>query len=217
LLLSIAFVLGVSIVITSVILIFPTLTPKPEPRDWNRDPYVHLFHPLPPTPKMNIEELNAFLTNVHNTLILNRKLSTAHFTVVMGNEAADLDSMVCAVLYAYLLQKQQQLHPVDSQIDKHYYIPIINIPQDDFPIHTESVYIFNRVGLDTSKLVFWDTARLQALIEKDVDSPRSPRIELQSVILVDHNIPTGSQQFLSPFIKEVCYWKTKYSSFLASE
>ncbi|MCF6334552.1 MAG: hypothetical protein L3J12_02285, partial [Spirochaetales bacterium] len=75
-------------------------------------------------------------------------------TVVMGNEAADLDSMVSAVSYAwYLYLLDNQLNP----------FPYINIPRADFKLRTEAVYLFEKAGIDIESLLFTDDLDLVKL------------------------------------------------------
>ncbi|KAI8844791.1 hypothetical protein BC829DRAFT_342909, partial [Chytridium lagenaria] len=92
-------------------------------------------------------------------------------TVVIGNEAADLDSMVSAISYAFLKHK--------SKPDRSY-IPVIHVPRKDFSIRTDCTFALSRAfpvaenGDVTSQLTFID--------EIDLDS--IPDLHL---ILTDHN------------------------------
>jgi len=90
--------------------------------------------------------------------------------VVMGNEAADLDSMASAVLYGYLKSK------VDPD-PSHLYIPFAPIPKEDFKLRTEAVYLFKEAGMGQEALVF----------QGEIDLSQLHREGRLSLILMDHN------------------------------
>jgi exopolyphosphatase len=89
-------------------------------------------------------------------------------TFVLGNEAADLDSITSAVLYAYYLNlKGLTANP----------IPLINIPREDFKLRTEAVFLFNHSRVDVDNLIFID----------DIDLIKLKENNYLKLILVDHN------------------------------
>jgi len=88
--------------------------------------------------------------------------------VVMGNEAADLDSMASAVLYAYYLSIAE---PGSTPV------PLVNIPRDDFKLRTEAVFLFKEAGIDVDAMNFAGDVDLTALAADG-------RLGL---VLIDHN------------------------------
>ncbi|KAJ3415549.1 Exopolyphosphatase [Chytridiales sp. JEL 0842] len=83
-------------------------------------------------------------------LAQNLSLSTSPsspVTVVLGNEAADLDSMVSALAYAYLRQTNNTATSTPRS-----YIPLIPIPSSDFSLRSEAVYAFSS-SFPTSSIV----------------------------------------------------------------
>ncbi len=106
--------------------------------------------------------------------------------VVMGNEAADLDSMVSSIVYAYLKGK------TDQENDK-IYIPLINIPLEDFKLRTEAVYLFMEAGIDSKNLFFIDEINIKEIFDKGK----------LKITLVDHNKLSSAQEYLSPCIEEI--------------
>ncbi|TVR69557.1 MAG: hypothetical protein EA427_08045 [Spirochaetaceae bacterium] len=110
---------------------------------------------------------------------LNRYLKSARMAAsgtdpvicVVGNEAADLDSMASAVVYAY--------HRATRGASA---LPLINIPREDFKLRTEAVYLFEKAGVDLQALIFADEIDLGAL-------KSAGRL---SLVLVDHNRPAKS-------------------------
>lgn len=91
-----------------------------------------------------------------------------HFT--LGNEAADLDSMVCAIGWAFLLQHLEK----DNLV-----VPLINIPPEDFALRTDVTWFFGELGLNRDHLVF-----LTPEIYKWILSAQKHQTQFT---LVDHN------------------------------
>jgi exopolyphosphatase len=77
-------------------------------------------------------------------------------TAVTGSSAADLDSVVGSIGYAYLLAREGGLTgPV---------FPYLPIPRADLLLRTEVVHLFERVGLNWENLVFADDIDLEHLL-----------------------------------------------------
>ena len=58
--------------------------------------------------------------------------------IVLGNEACDLDSAVCALVFAHFL-KHQNKHAASI------YMPVLNIAKEDFALKTEVVFFLKRL------------------------------------------------------------------------
>jgi len=97
--------------------------------------------------------------------------------IVIGNEAADLDSMVSAILYGQLATACRA--PAASPV-----VPVVNCPRGDLALRTEAVYLFATLGVDVDALLFIDEVDLEAL-------HRAGRLRLT---LVDHNILSADQE-----------------------
>jgi len=102
--------------------------------------------------------------------------------VVLGNEAADLDSMAAAVGYAYFLSSAGAGEAV--------FVPVINIPRADYKLRTEAAYLFAEAGIPVSLLTFAD--------ELDLDDLAGS--EAAEIVLVDHNVLAAGQQGLAPAV-----------------
>ena len=105
-------------------------------------------------------------------------------TIILGNQAADLDSMVSSILYGFYLSHR---YPEESAL------PVINIPQKDYKLRPEAVYLFNQIGVRAEDLIFIDQVDLDELARKN---------NLR-FILVDHNRLTGAEERLRDFIIEI--------------
>ncbi|MBP7495594.1 MAG: DHH family phosphoesterase [Spirochaetales bacterium] len=90
--------------------------------------------------------------------------------LVMGNEAADLDSMVSSLLYTWLKLKINNDFSVT-------YIPFIPIPREDLGLRREVVYLFQKADVSLENLTFWGEVDFIALGEQG-------RLRL---FLMDHN------------------------------
>ncbi len=95
---------------------------------------------------------------------------------IVGNEAADLDSMASALVYAYFRGST-------AETPDTVFVPLIPIPRDDFKLRTEAVFLFSEAGVDPQWLVFSEDIDLKPLYN-------AGKLELT---LVDHNRPTGAQ------------------------
>ena len=105
-------------------------------------------------------------------------------TVVMGNEAADLDSMASAVLYAYFLSiTEAGSSPV----------PLVNIPRGDFKLRTEAVFLFKEAGIDVDAMTFAGDVDLKVLAAEG-------RL---SLILIDHNKLASGQSDLESSVTAI--------------
>lgn len=87
--------------------------------------------------------------------------------VILGNEAADLDSMVSSITYGYLRSLQ------DAQLLA---LPVMPIPRVDFALRPEAVYLFHEAGVNLDDVVFSDEIDLAHLFATGAE-----------MILVDHN------------------------------
>ncbi len=92
--------------------------------------------------------------------------------LVMGNEAADLDSMASAIAYAYLMAARQS----DKTI-----VPVMPILRADFKLRTEAVYVFSQAGINLNNLVFLDDMNVEEVVKR-----------VTGLVLVDHNKLSGS-------------------------
>ena len=118
----------------------------------------------------NADKLRTYLRSAKDEL---NSAATVH--CVVGNEAADLDSMASAVLYAYYRNETRRS-------ENELYVPVISIPREDFKLRTEAVYLFTEAGLGQELLIFAEDIDLKALYT-------TGRLALT---LVDHNKPTGA-------------------------
>ncbi|CAO0798393.1 unnamed protein product [Mucor circinelloides] len=107
-----------------------------------------------------MSHLETFLDQVHQRLIND---STSKRVIITGNDSADLDSIISALLFAYLSSKQD---------NETLYIPLIKVPKADLALRPELAYVMDLIHLNHQKLVCIDELTLD---------PHA------SVVLVDHN------------------------------
>ncbi len=116
---------------------------------------------------MALHELNQYL--LESKTDINYK-SIDH--LVMGNEAADLDSMASAIAYAYLMAARES----DKTI-----VPVMPILRIDFKLRTEAVWVFGQAGIDLNNLIFLDDMDFEDVVKR-----------VTGLVLVDHNKLSGS-------------------------
>jgi exopolyphosphatase len=107
------------------------------------------------------------LVSLHTYLSVARKNAAVAALVVLGNEAGDLDSMVSAIVYAFLCYQQDGYRSV---------LPVMPIQRADFSLRSEAVYLFQEAGIDPADIIFYDEIDLEALLAGGTE-----------LILVDHN------------------------------
>jgi len=113
-------------------------------------------------------------------------LKEIHF--VMGNESADLDSVVSAIAYAHLLNFENCSQP--HQV----YLPLLNLQRKDFFLRKDIIYLFDLLNISLEDLLFLDDGiPLEVLLRED-------KLRIQ---LVDHNSLNPRQKFLSSVIEGI--------------
>jgi len=125
-----------------------------------------------------IKKLQNYLESSKTSLAKGEKVR-----IVLGNEAADLDSMASAVLYAYC----------KSQAGSISYVPMINIPRADFKLRTEAAFLFAHAGVKTDALLFAEDVNLSALHSLG-------KLEL---VLIDHNKLASVQSSFESAVVEI--------------
>ncbi|MCJ1288175.1 Exopolyphosphatase [Xylographa opegraphella] len=102
-------------------------------------------------------------------------------TLVIGNESADLDSMTCSLLYAYI---RSQAPPKDAFTPL--YIPLVNITADDVSLRPEFSALFPHANISAAHLI------TSADLPIATQSAQLLPPEKTRWILVDHNKLQGT-------------------------
>ncbi|OZJ02362.1 hypothetical protein BZG36_04474 [Bifiguratus adelaidae] len=124
--------------------------------------------------------INAFLAQSKAHLA-----ETTDVCLVIGNESADLDSVISAVTFCFLA------HHLKHSLSAKRYIPIIHIPSQDLHLRPELVYVLEKLGIEPQHLVCLDTlSRAVNGVPKDI-------------ILVDHNKLTKPFEGWSDVVKGI--------------
>ncbi|KAJ4336540.1 Exopolyphosphatase [Ascochyta clinopodiicola] len=123
--------------------------------------------------------LRGFLTHAKSALrsAIN---SNQKVTLVIGNESADLDSMTCQILYAYV----RSMAPPKNAFTP-LYIPVTNMPASGIHMRPEFLAVFKYANIEPTHLITLDD--LPALSE--IQGKLKP--ENTKWILVDHNALQG--------------------------
>lgn len=132
----------------------------------------------PKTAPASSRSLNKFLSRARARVLPPTKSSAPH--VFIGNEGADLDSIVSAIVLAYASESNGAVAET---------VPIINCMRADFHLRGDAFAALSAAGIDTASLVFIDDADILAL-----DG---------GVTLVDHNEPASHQQALASRVRGI--------------
>jgi len=102
--------------------------------------------------------------------------------VVVGNEAADADSIVSSVCLAYIKQLHQQSLGKGDVAVAVQQIPLCSIPRVDLTLRRDVGVLFDMAGLDINDLICLEDCPLSAIL--DVEEPKDVELNLT---LTDHN------------------------------
>lgn len=140
--------------------------------------------------------LRDYLVHARNTAVA----QPAH--IYLGNEAADLDSIVCAIAFAYA-----------NHTDAAPTVPVVNVPREDLPLRRDVMRALTLAGLSATgeQLVFIDDlklvdmlssgARLTLLDHNELCSEQAGLNEYVTGI-VDHHVDAGKHFSASPRVVE---------------
>ncbi|GLE00519.1 hypothetical protein PINS_up009276 [Pythium insidiosum] len=124
----------------------------------------------------SIDQLNAFLHRVRGHVDAIHAAPAAErppIHVFLGNEAADADSIVSSLVYAYLRDQRPQSEPVIA-------VPVLSIPRDELPLRCDVMALFEALGIDASAMVFVD----------EFPWHRQQQLASMRLTLLDHNALT---------------------------
>ncbi|KAJ2357754.1 Exopolyphosphatase [Coemansia sp. RSA 2618] len=141
--------------------------------------------------------MNAFAlfvkTLAANTARLNNlEAHSGAVTLVLGNESADLDSMVSSLALAFALWTPQQAVPP---------IPVINTNRTDMALRPECALLLETTlqqagGRGVADLTFIDDFDLLRVVQQGGGGGLD-------VWLADHNAPSSRQHVLEPFVRGI--------------
>lgn len=135
--------------------------------------------------------MEEFLRSCRRSVLSDRGPGPVH--VVLGNEACDLDSMVCALVYAYFLHKTGLGPGLSPNPNPALVVPVLNIPERDLVLRSDSVALLSKTGLSPNLLLFRDQLDLRGL-------QAGPGLRL---MLVDHNMLPDADSDLEGAVVEV--------------
>lgn len=102
--------------------------------------------------------------------------------VVSGNESCDYDSIVSALVYAHYISTPSTDSDTDVNGDRHSItLPLLQTQRVDFVNRQDAKLLLEELGIDASSLLFLDDVTPEVLMG----------VGELSVVLVDHNSPTG--------------------------
>ena len=132
------------------------------------------------------EFLHTSKTQYEEVLNDSKNSEIIHF--VIGNESADLDSIISSISYAYLLYQENTSNRAEL------YIPLMNIHREEITLRKDILYLFQLFDISIDDLLFLDdNVPLNSLFEQK-------RLRLN---LVDHNVLRPRQEHFSDAIERI--------------
>ena len=129
-----------------------------------------------------LADLNAFLRDTRELVRAgdsNASATAKRVTLVLGNEAADLDSVACAVSLAYAL------HEANDDASRAY-VPVVCVPREDFSLRADARWLLESIGVDVDALTF----------DGEIDFAKTLDDRLR-LVLVDHNALASASAYAS--------------------
>jgi exopolyphosphatase len=115
-------------------------------------------------------------------LKINERLPHKMVHVVLGNQSADMDSIVSAIAFA------------SASRDHGFYVPLINIQSDELSLRRDVLYLFETLGIDRGSILYKeDLPFLQKFAEQGY----------LRVTIVDHNHLAPDQEFLKDYVERI--------------
>jgi inorganic pyrophosphatase/exopolyphosphatase len=103
-------------------------------------------------------------------------------TFVMGNDAADTDSIISSIVFAYICELQSP-----GQC----FVPVIKVQKSDMKMRRETKHLLEEAGIDFEQLIYYS------------DEVHNMITGGKQVILTDHNKPDGPLQDIWHEVKVV--------------
>jgi exopolyphosphatase len=116
-------------------------------------------------------------------LSLPDNLTVIHY--VLGNESADLDSVISSLMYAYLLYENHSKQEL--------YLPLINIKRKELNTRKDLLYLLQLAKISTNHLLFLEEAPFSYLFSR----------RQLCLNLVDHHILRMDQQIFSAAVESI--------------
>lgn len=130
----------------------------------------------------SVREFNSYLRQAKSDLeaVFNKTSTNPHPSVVhvaIGNEAADADSIVSSLVYAYF-KHHSKTHSTSDTADVH--LPVLPIPRDELVLRSDVSSLFKKLQIDQSAILFVNEFPWQHAAFRDGDA------QLR-LTLLDHN------------------------------
>lgn len=151
--------------------------------------------------RSSVASFNEFLRSTRSALTQSPPPAVVH--VFMGNEAADADSIVSSLVYAFMHYQRhsEALH-----------VPVLSIPRAELVLRCDVTALFQELGVDTHALVFVDEfpwglkskVKVTLMDHNALSNKKIPQLgDLRVVEIVDHHSDLG--QHLDAEKREVAF------------
>ena len=121
---------------------------------------------------------------------------TRKLLLCLGNEAADIDSIVSALVLAVACQHGALDHAIPGLSREYVAVPVLGIPAEDFALRQDAVYLLDQLSLSGDMLVYLPSLETEQLARLQSDA----RLALA---LTDHNKLTRGLAHMAPAVVAV--------------
>eukprot|EP00924_Labyrinthula_sp_SR-Ha-C_P008728 snap_masked-scaffold_2-processed-gene-0.28-mRNA-1 protein AED:1.00 eAED:1.00 QI:0/-1/0/0/-1/1/1/0/399 len=128
--------------------------------------------------------INFIKSSLINLTKIRNEGAKKQFFLVFGNEAYDLDSQTCSLIFSYFLSRK---YP------NSYVLPIMNVAENEAQLRKDNFRLLENFGISKQDLIFIDQIPLADWSQ----------LNTCNISIVDHNKLSPKQYFLSPRIKFV--------------
>lgn len=137
-------------------------------------------------------KINSYLKKCLQCLTCTQ-LKSHHLVYIIGNEAADADSIISSITYSYLCNLKNRMHKFDFDMNSStpttapLYIPLVSITTDELKIRPDVMLLLQKFDIDYKDIISIDRiVELTSNLTFVQDAPLDTVIDAK-IILVDHN------------------------------
>lgn len=134
------------------------------------------------------------IRSFHHFLKQTKSDNWPHTHIVLGNESADLDSVVSSLMMAYYKQ-------IASSSAASSHLPVINIPRKELRLRADILFLLDRLRIDQTDLTFINEIDLSdqttnrpsalTLVDHNQLAPHQAHLTKWVITIIDHHIESG--------------------------
>ncbi|QHS73838.1 exopolyphosphatase [Saccharomyces paradoxus] len=149
------------------------------------------------------------------SLPITKIASTSALTVCVGNESADMDSIVSAITYSYCQYIYNESTYSEEKEKGSLIVPIIDIPREDLSLRRDVMYVLEKLKIKEEELFFIEdlkilrenishSAEVNSCLVDNNDTPKNLNNYIDNVVgIIDHHFDLQKHLDAEPRIVKV--------------